>query len=284
MTHDYVETNGMRLHVAQAGPEDGPLLILLHGFPEFWRGWRRQLPAFAAAGYRVWAPDQRGYNLSDRPQGVDAYNLDLLAADVVGLIDAAGAEKAYLVGHDWGGAVAWWVAMRYPQRLHKLGMLNSPHPYAMARALRGWAQRLKSWYMLLFQIPWLPEQLIRFNNWQAGVQSLVKSSRRGTFDEADLAAYRQAWAQPGAMTAMLNWYRAMAQHPPQGSRKTRVTVPTLVLWGVRDTFLGPELAEMSVEMCDNGRFHLIEGATHWVQHEAADEVNRRLLDFFAANA
>ena len=188
---------------------------------------------------------------------MDAYNLDLLAADVVGLIDAAGAEKAYLVGHDWGGAVAWWVAMRYPQRLHKLGVLNSPHPYAMARALRGWAQRLKSWYMLLFQIPWLPEQLIRFNNWQAGVQSLVKSSRRGTFDEADLAAYRQAWAQPGAMTAMLNWYRAMAQHPPQGSRKTRVTVPTLVLWGVRDTFLGPELAEMSVEMCDNGRFHLI---------------------------
>ncbi len=158
----FIHTNGVRLHVVQHGPVDGPLVILLHGFPEFWYGWRKQIPALAAAGYRVWAPDQRGYNLSDKPTGIDAYTLDQLVADVIGLIDAAGCDKVYLVGHDWGAAVAWWMALKYPQRVIKLVVSNVPHPIVMNRTVRrNFDQLRKSWYIFFFQIPWLPERLIR---------------------------------------------------------------------------------------------------------------------------
>ena len=143
MDNQNIETNGIRLNVVQAGPEDGPLLILLHGFPEFSYGWRKQIPFLAGAGYRVWAPDQRGYNISDKPEGIAAYTLDKLAADVVGLIDASGEERVFLVGHDWGAAVAWWVAAVYPERLAKLVILNAPHGSVMQKNLRkNWAQML----------------------------------------------------------------------------------------------------------------------------------------------
>src|SRR5512145_875022 len=155
MDYHHIVTHHIHLHVAQAGSPDGPLVILLHGFPEFWYGWRRQIPALASAGYRLWAPDQRGYNLSDKPDGIAAYNLDDLAADVIGLIDAARQEKAYLVGHDWGAAVAWRVANQYPERLQRLVVMNVPHPAVMAQHVRrSFAQLRKSWYILFFQIPW----------------------------------------------------------------------------------------------------------------------------------
>ena len=276
--------NGLDLHVVMAGPADGPLVLLLHGFPEFWYGWRKQIPALAAAGYHVWAPDQRGYNHSAKPPGIAAYDIDLLARDVVGLIDAAGRRQVHLVGHDWGAAVAWWVAGHYPDRLASLTILNVPHLAVMQRAiLSNPAQRRRSWYIYFFQLPWLPERSLRDRNWTNAIRSLKGSSRRGTFSADDLAAYRQAWSQPGAITAMLHWYRAAARHFFKLGSLGRIHVPTLMLWGARDIALGRELAQPSIELCDDGRLVLLEEASHWVQHEEPEQVNRHLLAFLGAH-
>jgi pimeloyl-ACP methyl ester carboxylesterase len=278
--HKTVATNGINLHVAQSGPEDGALVILLHGFPEYWAGWKAQIPVLAGAGYRVWAPDQRGYNLSDKPEGVAAYNLDELAKDIIGLIDAAGEEKAYVVGHDWGAAVAWWIAINYPERVKKLTILNVPHPSVMFKTIRSTPrQLLKSWYIFFFQIPRLPEFLISRGNWRAGAEMMRSSANDGTFSPADLEGYREAWNRPGAFTGMLNWYRAIVRHQPKRRGSSRVTVPTLMIWGVNDVALDRSMAQPSIDYCDQGRLVFIETATHWVQHDAPDRVNKLLLDF-----
>lgn len=277
----FVSTNHIRLHVIQAGPDAGPLAILLHGFPEFWYGWRHQIDSLAAKGYRVWVPDQRGYNQSDKPQGVADYSLDCLADDVVGLIDAAGAERAFLAGHDWGTAAAWWVAARNPNRIARLAILNVPHPVVMQRHIwRSPRQMLRSWYIGFFQIPRLPEYLASWNNYQPIVRMLRASSHPGTFADDDLALYRKAWSAPGALTAMLNWYRAIVRKPPRHLADPRIHVPTLILWGVKDIALGSELAPASLAMCDDGDLVFFENATHWVQHEEPEQVNSLLHAFF----
>ncbi len=280
MEHQQISVNGINLHVVQDGPRAGQLVILLHGFPEFWYGWRRQIPYLAAAGYRVWAPDQRGYNLSDKPDGIAAYTLDELAADVIGLIDAAGHERAFVVGHDWGAAVAWWVAAKYPERVARMVVINVPHLSVMkAQVRRNFTQMRKSWYVLFFQLPWLPEKLARMGNWNAAVQSLRLSSHPGTFTDADLDTYRQAWSQPKAYTSMLNWYRAVLRKPLAAPATRRIKVPTLLIWGAQDRFLGREMAQPSIDLCDDGRLVFIEEATHWVQHEEADQVNELMGGF-----
>ena len=279
--HHYIETNGIRLHVAQAGPADGPLVILLHGFPEFWYGWRRQIEPLARAGYRVWAPDQRGYNLSDKPQGLAAYDIAELARDVVGLIDASGRQKCFLAGHDWGAAVAWTVAQSYPERIEKLAILNVPHPAVMFRTLRSSpAQLRKSWYMFFFQIPLLPEAMLRTNDWAGAVEMLRRSSLPGSFTEQDFEQYRQAWWRKGAFTSMLNWYRAVIQHPPAMPADPRLRLPTLVLWGKRDIALSHEMAQLSIDLCEDGQLIFFENATHWVQHDEAEAVTAYLIGFF----
>ncbi len=276
-------TNGVNLHVVQAGPADGPLVILLHGFPEFWYGWRNQIPALAQAGYCVWAPDQRGYNLSAKPAGVAAYQLDKLAADVVGLLDAAGRQQAYLVGHDWGAAVTWRIANRYPQRIAKAAVLNVPHPFVLAKYLRrSWRQMLRSTYIAFFQLPGLPERLMAIRNWQPLVDAMRRTAPPGLFPDAEMQRYRAAWSQPGAMMAMLNWYRAIVQQPPSWSPSPRIKPPLLMIWGTADSALERTLAPLSMELCDQGRLHLIEGASHWVQHEAPEQVNQLLLEHLAA--
>ena len=278
-------TNGINLHVVMAGPPDGPLVLLLHGFPEFWYGWRRQIPALAAAGYHVWAPDQRGYNRSDKPAGVAAYGIETLAKDVVGLIEASGREQVYLVGHDWGAAVAWWVAGRYPERVKKLAILNVPHPAVMQRTVREDAeQRKKSWYIFFFQLPWLPEKSLSDNGYTNAIRALKGSSRRGTFSDQDIAAYRQAWSQPGALTGMLNWYRAVARNQGTGVSLGRIRVPTLMIWGANDIALSRSMAQPSIDLCDDGRLIFLEEASHWVQHEEPETVNRLLLEFLGDDA
>ncbi len=282
----FLDVGEVKLHAIEAGPagpEDGPLAILLHGFPEFWYGWRRQIAPLAAAGYRVLVPDQRGYNLSDKPRGVTAYGLDRLADDVVGLVEAAGRERALLVGHDWGGAVAWWTAIRHPERIEKLAVLNMPHPRVMERFVRqDPAQRKRSAYIFLFQLPWLPERRMAADDFASPAAALAKTSRPGTFSEDELARYRAAWSQPGAVHAMIQWYRAALRARPRRPESTRVRVPTLLVWGTKDRFLGSEMAGPSIERCDDGRLVLVEEAGHWVQHEEPERVNRLLLDFFAA--
>jgi epoxide hydrolase 4 len=189
--HHQISTNGIHLHVVQTASATGPLVLLLHGFPEFWYGWRHQLPSLATAGYRVWAPDQRGYNLRDKPSGIAAYRLEVLAADVIGLIDAAGQQKARLVGHDWGGVVAWWIASHTPERLERMVVINAPHSAVMRQHLfRHPRQWFRSAYIGFFQVPWIPELVTRLGNWRLLVRALQQSSRPGTFTSVDLEQYR----------------------------------------------------------------------------------------------
>jgi pimeloyl-ACP methyl ester carboxylesterase len=282
MRHRTIATNGIRLHAVEAGPEDGPLLIFLHGFPELWYGWRQQIEPFAEAGFRVLAPDQRGYNTSDKPKGVRAYGRDSLARDVLGLIDEAGREKAYVVGHDWGGIVAWWLGMKHPDRIERLAILNCPHPGVMWRhLLRNPRQRKRSWYMAFFQLPRLPELALRKDGYKNLVKTLRRTSRNGTFTDEDVRVYREAWAQPGALTGMLNWYRAGLRVRPFPPPSSRVTVPTLLIWGTKDRALGEDLAQPSIDLCDHGRLARIEEATHWLQHEEPERVNALIGDFFS---
>lgn len=277
----FIETNGVRLHVILAGPENGTPIILLHGFPEFWYGWRRQIPALVAAGYRVIAPDQRGYNLSDAPHGVDAYRIDILAADIAGLMDALGIEKTFLVGHDWGAAVAWTTALLYPQRIHKLGILNVPHPAVMMKFIgKSPKQMLKSWYIGFFQIPGLADWLMSRNHFAGAIAMLRASGKPTTFNAEDLEAYRQAYANAGGLTGMINWYRALMRSRPAMPRDVRVKKPVLILWGRQDVALSAEMAAESAALCNNARLIYFDNATHWVQHDEAEAVNHALLDFF----
>ena len=272
-----VDTNGISLHTRQAGPEDGPLVVLLHGFPEFWYGWHRQIKPLADAGYRVIVPDQRGYNRSDKPDGVDSYRIETLAADVVGLLDAADRETAAVAGHDWGAAVAWWLALSYPERIESLTAVNVPHPTVMETTLRNSLSQLrKSWYMFAFQLPALPEAISTANNCRVLRRGLTNSSRPGTFSATDLERYRAAWQQPDALTAMINWYRAMGRYRPQPPRQ-QVSVPTLVMWGRQDEFLASTMADESLDYCDDAELVSFPSATHWVLHEEPEETTDALL-------
>jgi pimeloyl-ACP methyl ester carboxylesterase len=268
------------LHAAAAGPQDGPLVVLLHGFPEFWYGWRRQIAPLASAGFRVIVPDQRGYNLSSKPTGVGAYSLTELVSDVIAIADQLGQEKIFLAGHDWGAAVAWSTALLYPQRIAKLVVLNVPHPSVMRKFLNTHPrQLLRSWYMFCFQLPWLPEKLFSAFNYRFGTRALLRSSRPSTFSDEDLAQYRTAWSQPRALTSMINWYRALFRARVKFPDKT-VRVPTRILWGERDAFLLAEMAHESLRYCTNGELFTFANATHWLQHEEPSRVSELLIAFF----
>jgi pimeloyl-ACP methyl ester carboxylesterase len=230
----------------------------------------------------VIVPDQRGYNLSDKPAGVRDYRGEALVADLLGLMQALDLQRVSLIGHDWGAAVAWWAATAHPEHFDRLVILNVPHPKVMARALRtSWRQRLRSWYIAFFQLPRLPELLLQAAGFAAMRAALRRSARARTFSAAELDTYRQAWGQPGALTAMLNWYRAAARFRPRISLHEKIQVPTLMIWGARDIALGLELARASIELCERGRLVVLDEATHWVQHEAAGEVNQLLLEFLS---
>ena len=256
-------------------------VVLLHGFPENWRCWIRQLPDLVDAGFRVIVPDQRGYNLSDKPKGIRKYHINELVKDVLGLIDALGYEKVHLAGHDWGAAVAWTLAHRYPQRLGRLAILNVPHPLVMRRFLFGDAEQIRrSWYLFFFQLPWLPEIGMRADDWHGAIRTLRGSGRVHTFTNEDIQKYKVAWSQPGAMTSMINWYRALRyqNHLP---REMRIHVPTLLMWGMKDFALTHRMARPSIDQCDDGTLILFPDATHWVQRDAAPEVNRHLINFWS---
>jgi len=270
------------LHAAAAGPKDAPVVVLLHGFPEFWYGWRRQIEPLSAAGFRVIVPDQRGYNLSSKPAGVSWYAMPELVSDVIAIADELGQEKILLAGHDWGAAVAWSAALLYPQRIAKLSVLNVPHPSVMRKFLSTRPRQfLRSWYMFFFQLPWLPEALFSAFNFRAGSRSLLRSSRPGTFTAEDLDQYRSAWSQPAALTAMINWYRALFRTRAKFSDKT-VRVPTRILWGERDDFLLTEMAHESLRYCTSAELFTFANATHCLQHEEPARVSELLIDFFRA--
>jgi pimeloyl-ACP methyl ester carboxylesterase len=278
--HGQVFVNGLSLHYVEAG--EGPLVLLLHGFPDFWYSWRFQLPALAAAGFRAVAPDLRGYNLSDKPVGIHQYRLDRLAQDIVGLIRVLGAQRAALVGHDWGGVIAWKLANVAPEVLTQLVILNAPHPAAFSQALRTFSQLRRSWYLFFFQLPWLPEAVIRTRDY-----AILRRVLRGDlgadalFTEDDLKAYRAALSQPGALTAALNYYRAASRsfwrEPMQVNG--RITVPTLVIWGERDPYLDLRLLRNLDRWVCNLRIQRIPDAGHWVHLEAREQVTSLIIEF-----
>ncbi|MBI4588398.1 MAG: alpha/beta hydrolase [Candidatus Rokubacteria bacterium] len=282
-SHRFVEANGLRFHCVTAG--EGPVVLLLHGFPEFWYSWRHQIPALAAAGFTVVAPDLRGYNDSDKPEGIEAYRISEIVEDVAGLIRAFGQEGALVVGHDWGGAAAYAFAMLHPEMTRALAVLNCPHPAAFGPALFGGKnldQMKRSWYMFFFQLPGLPEQLLAANNFRLLKLFAYATARRGTFTPGDLKAYTEAFAKPGALTAAINWYRAMFRRPQPAVREfPKIGAPTLIIWGERDHFLGKELTRGMTQHF-SGKFSIrsLPGVSHWVQQEAPARVNGLLLEFF----
>lgn len=283
LEHSYINTNGIRLHVVQAGPKSGIPVLLLHGFPEFWYGFRKQIPVLAKAGCRVIVPDQRGYNMSDKPNGIKSYCVDTLMEDVTGLINALEYEKINLVGHDFGAMVAWMLGIKHPERLHRLGIINVPHPAVMRRfLLRDFEQMSRSLYALYFQLPWLPEMIMRVGNWRVAASGMRRIGKPNAFTDEDIEKYKEAWSQPGAVTAMLNWYRAAARYRPEITDEMRVRIPTLILWGANDVALSRRMARPSLDYCDEGNLIFFPDATHWVQHEEADEINRQLLTFISS--
>jgi pimeloyl-ACP methyl ester carboxylesterase len=276
----YLPGDGIQLHAVVAGPEDGPLALLLHGFPECWYSWRHQIPVLAQAGYRVVVPDQRGYNLSDKPRGAHHYQIDYLTADVLALIRSQGRERAVVIAHDWGGFVAWRLAMDVPEVIEKLVIMNAPHPVALAKALRSdWSQRLKSWYMFFFQIPWLPEALLTLSPMASARLFFRRTAvRRDAFSDDDLAVLASALARPGAMGCMIDWYRASFRF--RAAKKVRpAEAPTLLIWAEDDVALGMPLTHGLEKWVPNLEIHYIPRCGHWVQNEAPEEVNERLMAF-----
>jgi pimeloyl-ACP methyl ester carboxylesterase len=277
----YAELSEVRLHYVEAG--SGPLVVLLHGFPDFWYSWRHQIPALAAAGLRVVAPDMRGYNLSDKPEGVGAYRAERVADDIAELIRACGADRAHVVGHDWGAAIAWLFAMRHPDLLQRLAILNVPHPAVMASALRTPRQLLRSWYMFFFQLPWLPEAALRLGGYRVLRHTLrTDPVRPDAITAADADRYVEAAARPGALTGSINYYRALFRRPPSRSALRPIGAPVLVIWGEQDRYLLPELAQPDPKWVPDCRVERFPDASHWVHMDQPEAVNRLLINFLTS--
>ncbi len=290
--HHRARVNDVSLHYVTAGPEDGALAVLLHGFPEFWYSWRYQIPALADAGYRVLAPDMRGYNRSEAPDGVAAYDLDELVADVAGLIDHVGRERAHVVGHDWGGLVAWQVGIDRPAVVDRLAVMNAPHPAAYMRDLTTWEQLRKSWYVFAFQIPRLPEWGISRDDFAALEEAFDEGTTRpSAVTDADLERYRAAARQSG-LEGPINYYRALARRRAKQSTVAlsggnwpdwRVDVPTLLLWGERDMALATSLTRGVERWVPDLRVERYGDAGHWVQFDTAERVNEALVEFLSGD-
>jgi pimeloyl-ACP methyl ester carboxylesterase len=282
--HERRERAGdISLNLVEAGPKTGPAVFLLHGFPEFWWAWRHQIGPLAAAGFRVIAPDLRGYNKSDAPLDVSMYRRDRLAADIIALADALGIDRFDLVGHDWGGGVAWHVVAAHGERIRRLLIMDMPHPEVMPGfAMRHPTQLLRSSYMAAFQTPLLPEAVLSAGDFFLLRRALADSARdAGVFPSDVLDCYAEAWREPRTITPMLNYYRALMV--PGAGPVGRITLPTLILWGGRDQALDNRLARESAAMCDNATVEVFENATHWLHHEEPDAVAEVMLGFFTAD-
>jgi len=276
-----IRTNGIELSCAVAG-DRGELVVLLHGFPQSAYEWRHQIPALAEH-FRVVAPDLRGYGASSKPAGIAAYRPGVIADDVVGLIRAVGADRAHVVGHDWGGAIAWRLALEHPEALERLVVINCPHPAAMARALRTNPRQMRrSWYVLFFQLPWLPERVLLR---RGAISSALRTVRPGALRDEDVVAHERAFAIPGVATAALNYYRAAFREGLRGGGTGGgrvIAAPTLLIWADEDFALGRELAE-GMERYFSGPFAVrhISDCGHWVPEERPDLVNKWLLEFLS---
>lgn len=271
-----IQLPSIQLNVAQAGPDEGPVVILLHGFPDAWFGWKHQITALAEQGYRVLAPDQRGYNLSEKPQAIHAYSLPVLANDVIELANYFQVQTFFLAGHDFGGMVAWTIADLFPERIKKLIILSAPHLKASLEYNKThWQQKFKSWYILFFQIKRVPEFLLKRFNY-----ALLMRNMPANMNKKEKQQYLKAWRQVGALKAMLYWYKALVSDLRNKRLKgSTISPPTLILWGKKDKYLQTALAGLSHKQCQFGQIHIFEQSGHWLMHEAAAVVFQRMHQF-----
>jgi pimeloyl-ACP methyl ester carboxylesterase len=274
--HVRIRNGDVTLHVARTGT--GPPVVLLHGFPENWTSWRHQMAPLADAGFTAIAPDLRGYNESDAPPGVEAYAIDRLVSDVAAIVRASGDAGAHIVGHDWGGIIAWHFAAAHPGLLRRLVIMNAPHPSIFLWRVRRPPQLFRSWYAAVFQLPLLPELALRALDFRA-VRVLFRTTtaQPGAFSEADIDGYIAGLSRPGTLTAAINYYRAALRHPP--ARRVRTDAPTLVIWGEKDVALTTGLLEGLEYYAPDVHVERLPTAGHWVQNEAPEEVTRLLIDF-----
>lgn len=286
LQHKFTEVNGIRMHYVEQGK--GDLVILLHGWPEFWFSWRKQIPELAKR-FHVVAPDLRGFNETDKPTSVSQYKLEIVTKDIVDLIEKTGHEKATVIAHDWGGAVGYELGMNYPEKLNKLIIMNSPHPSVMKKNLmKNPKQRRKSWYMFFFQLPLLPELFIGFD-----LRTMFKKSFRGwaynkeNFPNEVIEEYVKAYSKKGAMRGGINWYRAAFRSWKEDNKKIKppVSVPTLIIWGENDKALGKELTyDLDKYFFAPFEVKYIEKCSHWVQNEYPELVNKYILEFILPSA
>jgi len=276
-----VKISDITLHVAFAGPDDGKPLIFLHGFPDFWFGWRHQIEFFANLGYRVIAPDLRGYNKSDKPKGVNNYKISLLAQDILDLQRALGLKDSILIGHDWGGAIAWSIAANFSETFSQFIILNVPHPSVLLKAIKSNPHQIKkSWYIFFFQIPKLPQTIIG-NRFAAKIlQEIIKRGASAkAFNNETLKRYRKSWQMPGAAVSMINYYKAALRYSDPITKGSKITKPLLLLWGMKDIAFINDLAHESLEYCTEAKLELFEDNGHWVHCEIPEIVNKKIEEF-----
>ncbi|OWF46898.1 epoxide hydrolase 4-like [Mizuhopecten yessoensis] len=282
-THGFIHLEHVKLHYVSNGDEKKPLMLLIHGFPEFWYSWRFQLRAFAG-DYRVVALDLRGYSESEKPNGYNSYTIENLVGDIKQLIPALGHRSAVVVGHDWGGAIAWGFAMKYQDMVDKLIIMNCPHPATFRPFLRGnFKQLKKSWYMFFFQVPYLPEHMMSRNDYRA-IKEMFTSKhaglRVGTMTDEDVEAYKYAFSHPGGLTGPLNFYRsAMKNSSMLVTNVPKIQKPTLIIWGCQDLALCEELPSLAKDHVTNLTIRFVQDASHWVQMDTPDIVNEHMQDF-----
>ena len=281
MSIEWIEANGLTFEVATMGEGDH-LALCVHGFPELHYSWRHQMPHLARMGYRVWAPNMRGYGETSRPEGVRNYALDHLTQDLAALIDASGAKKVTLIAHDWGAIVAWTFAILKLRPLERLVIMNVPHPAVAQREIKHWRQFKKSWYIFFFQLPWLPEKLLGRGGKGRAIGRLFErtSCNPERFGRDVREVYSRAAAKPGALTAMFNYYRALLRHRDTvDTGDMRIEIPTLLVWGEEDVALNIKCTEGAEEWVPNITVKRLPGVSHWVQQDAPDQVNAILTDW-----
>jgi pimeloyl-ACP methyl ester carboxylesterase len=276
ITEQRIKLSNITLNVATGGDKKGEPILLLHGYPDAWFGWKPVMAQLIQKGFRVIAPDQRGYNLSDKPVERTAYHSENIVQDAIDLMAYFGYERFSLAGHDFGGYIAWQIALTHEKRIHKLIILSCFHPKVIQNIAKlNWRQWLKSWYLIFFKLSKLPELFIRFNNFH-----FLRHNISQHLSEEEKQQYIQSWQQPNFVESTINWYRA----PINVIKRPQLSLPVLIIWGKNDAYLGLEGARKSLKFCENGELKIIENASHWLMQENTKRVTEMMTDFLSSSS
>lgn len=279
IVHEFIHFSDLTFHIAHSGPANGELILFLHGFPENWLAWKKQLLFFGGKGFKAVAVDQRGYNLSSKPKFVYNYRIDLLAVDIYKIVKFFHRKKVILVGHDWGANVAWWTALRFPQLIQKLVIINVPHPLVMKKMMNtNFRQTKSSWYIYFFQIPIIPEFLLSMRKSFLLSVLMTSSAKKNSLKRSLLSYYRHSWNY-SSIHSMINWYRGMKLGSDKKLSSIKVKPDVIILWGLKDSFIRSENIKPTINLCENPRTIIFKYNTHWLIHEAPEKVNTAIFNF-----